>query len=117
MYMQNCEELLDYHPLFEALFKAPRILGLHRISTWYACTPIKDGDKAVVAVPHVIGVQVYKGLNCVYIAIWCDYCIQWWHTVWLLSPPQLVSCRYTRNQYIKRQRAGGGNTNQTACQH
>ena len=27
MYMQNCEELLKYHPLFEAL----RILGLHRI--------------------------------------------------------------------------------------
>ena len=55
MYMQNCEELLKYHPLFEAL----RILGLHRIA-WYACTPIKDGDKAVVPVPHVIGVQVYK---------------------------------------------------------
>ena len=27
MYMQNCEELLKYHPLFEAL----RILGLHRV--------------------------------------------------------------------------------------
>ena len=113
MYMQNCEELLKYHPLFEAL----RILGLHRISNWYACTPVKDGDKAVVAVPHLIGVQVYKGPNCVDNAIRCDYCIQCWHTVWSLSPPQLVSCRYTRNQYIKRQRTGGGNTNQTACQH
>ena len=66
MYIQDCEELLKYHPLFEAL----RILGLLVVGM-HVPRPVKDGDKAVVVVPHLIGVQVYKGPNCTDIAIQC----------------------------------------------
>ena len=41
MYMQNCEELLKYHPLFEAL----RILGLHRIVLGMHVPPLKMETK------------------------------------------------------------------------
>ena len=41
MYMQNCEELLKYHPLFEAL----RILGLHKIVLGMHVPPLKMETK------------------------------------------------------------------------